>query len=67
MNMRRSTRLTNSHSKSGKHHAAMQNIFMAWYNFARKDESLKGQTPAMAAGIADKVWTIKALVEQAAQ
>ena len=51
MSLRRFTRLTNAHSKSLKHHAAMQALFVAWYNFARKHEALKGQTPAMASGL----------------
>ncbi len=66
MNMRRFTRLTNAHSKSPKHHVAMQAIFFAWYNFCRKHETLKGKTPAMAAGLADKAWTIRELLERAA-
>ena len=60
------TRLTDDHSKSLKHHAAMQAIFVAWHNFARPHETLKGRTPAMASGLADKVWTIKQLLENAA-
>lgn len=32
------------------------------YNFCRKHQSLKGQTPAMAAGVADHVWSIAELV-----
>jgi hypothetical protein len=36
------------HSKSLRHHAAMQALFVAWYNFGRKHETLKGNTPAMA-------------------
>jgi hypothetical protein len=67
MNNRRFTRLTNAHSKSHKHHVAMQAIFFAWYNFARRHEALKGHTPAMASGLTDKVWTIKELLEQAAE
>ena len=35
MHMRRFTRLTNGHSKSTKHHAAMVALFLAWYNFCR--------------------------------
>jgi hypothetical protein len=66
MSLRRFTRLTNAHSKSLKHHEAMQAIFVAWYNFARRHEALKGSTPAMASGIASKVWTIKELIERAA-
>jgi hypothetical protein len=67
MSLRRFTRLTNGHSKSLKHHKAMQALFVAWYNFARKHEALKGQTPAMASKLTDHVWTIKELVERAAE
>jgi transposase-like protein/IS1 family transposase len=67
MQMRRFTRLTNGHSKSPKHHVAMQALYFAFYNFARKHETLKGHTPAMASGLTDKVWTIKELVEFAAE
>jgi hypothetical protein len=54
MTLRRFTRLTNGHSKSLKHHAAMQAILMAWYNFCRKHEALRGQTPAMASKLTDR-------------
>lgn len=66
MNNRRFTRLTNAHSKSHKHHVAMQAIFFAWYNFCRKHETLKGKTPAMASGISDKSWSMSQLLEFAA-
>lgn len=66
MNVRRFTRLTNAHSKSLKHHAAMQAIFFASYNFVRKHETIK-TTPAIAAGLTDKQWTLKQLVERAAE
>jgi IS1 family transposase/transposase-like protein len=65
MNLRRFTRLTNAHSKSLKHHRGMQAIFFAWYNLCRKHEAI-GQTPAMAAGLADRAWTIRELIERAA-
>jgi hypothetical protein len=45
----------------------MQALFVSWYNFARKYETLKGQTPAMASGQTDHVWTIKELIERAAE
>jgi hypothetical protein len=45
----------------------MQAIFFAFYNFCRKHETLKGATPAMASGLTDSVWTIKELLENAAQ
>jgi len=65
MNLRRFTRLTNAHSKSAKHHAAMQAIFFAWYNFVRVHQTIK-KTPAMAAGLEAKPWTIKQMLETAA-
>jgi hypothetical protein len=40
--------------------------FSAWYNLSRKHETLGGDTPAMAAGITGKVWTIRELLERAA-
>ena len=43
----------------------MQALFVAWYNFARKHETLKGNTPAVASGLAGAVWTIKDLIERA--
>jgi len=66
MTMRRFTRLTNAHSKSLKHHVAMQAIFFAWYNFCRKHETLKGKTPAMASNLTDRAWSIRELLEEAA-
>ena len=41
--------------------------FAAWYNLCRKHESLGGDTPAMAAGMTGKVWTIRELLERAAE
>jgi hypothetical protein len=67
MTLRQFTRLTNAHSKSLKHHTAMQALFVAWYNFARKHETLKGKTPAMANKLTDHVWTIRELIEKAAE
>jgi hypothetical protein len=66
MSLRRFTRLTNGHSKRLKHHMAMQALFVEWYNFARKHETLKGQTSAMASGLTEHAWTIKELIERAA-
>jgi hypothetical protein len=45
----------------------MQALFVAWYNFARRHEALKGNTPAMASELSDHVWTIQELIEQAAE
>lgn len=68
LHLRRYTRLTNGHSKSLKHHKAMLNIFFAWYNWSRVNTGLEGkQTPAMASGLAEKPWTLKQLLERAAE
>jgi RNA polymerase sigma-70 factor (ECF subfamily) len=36
---------------------------LMYYNFARRHQSLGGQTPAMAAGIADHPWTVWDIAE----
>jgi hypothetical protein len=66
MSSRRHTRLTNAHSNSLKHHVGMQAIFVAFHNFCHKHETLKGETPAQAAGLADGAWNIRQLLETAA-
>ncbi len=67
MGMRRFTRLTNGFSKKVENHAAMVSLHFMHYNFARPHSSLgKLTTPAMAAGVADHVWTceeIAALID----
>jgi transposase InsO family protein len=65
MQLRRFTRLTNGYSTSLRHHTAMQRMFVAWYNFARKHETLNGNSPAMASNLTDHVWTIEELIERA--
>lgn len=58
MGMRRFTRLTNGFSKKVENHAAMVSLHFLYYNFGRVHSSLgKLTTPAMAAGLADHVWT----------
>ena len=58
MGMRRFTRLTNGFSKKVENHAAMVSLHFMFYNFARPHSALgKLTTPAMAAGVADHVWT----------
>ena len=53
---RRFTRLTNAHSKTSRHHAAMTALFVAWYSYCRPHMALaKKATPAMAAGLTDSV------------
>jgi IS1 family transposase len=62
MSMRRFTRLTNAFSKKIENLAAAVSLHFFHYNFCRPHKSLSGQTPAMAAGIADHVWTLAELV-----
>ncbi len=67
MHVRRFTRLTNAHSKTYEHHAAMTALFVAWYNFCRPNMALgKGVTPAMKAGLAGFRWDLEALLRAAA-
>ena len=65
MQLRRFTRLTNGFSKSPRHHRAMQSIFFAWFNWVRVHGTIK-TTPAVAAGLADRPWTVRELLERAA-
>jgi IS1 family transposase len=63
MGMRRFTRLTNGFSKKVDNLAAAVSLHYLFYNFARPHKTLsKGKyptTPAMAAGVADHVWSLK--------
>ena len=55
MHMRRFTRLTNAFSKKMENHAATIALHSMFYNFVRIHQTLK-VTPAMAAGVSDKLW-----------
>jgi len=59
--MRRFTRLTNGFSKKVENHIAAVALHFMHYNFARPHKTLASpypRTPAMAAGVADHVWTL---------
>ena len=62
MSIRRFTRLTNAFSKKIEMHAAAVALHFMYYNFCRVHLTL-GETPAMAAGISDRRWTVEDLVE----
>lgn len=62
MSMRRFTRLTNAFSKKVENLEAAISLHFMYYNFARIHTSLR-VTPAMEAGIADHVWTLKEIVD----
>lgn len=59
MNMRRFTRLTNAFSKKLDNLEHAVALHFMHYNFCRVHMSLEGKTPAMAAGVADHVWTLE--------
>jgi IS1 family transposase len=61
MGMRRFTRLTNGFSKKLDNHMAAIALHFMHYNFARPHMTLANpypRTPAMAAGIADHIWSM---------
>jgi IS1 family transposase len=62
MSMRRFTRLTNAFSKKAEHHAYAVALHVMYYNFARIHKTLR-VTPAMAAGLTDKLWDVNDLVD----
>lgn len=67
MHMRRFTRLTNGFSKKVENHAYAVALHMMYYNFVRTHSKLR-MSPAMAAGVSDRLWEIGdivALVEAA--
>lgn len=67
MHMRRFTRLTNAFSKKVENHAYAVALHMMYYNVLRIHKTLR-VSPAMAAGVADKLWEVAdivALVEKA--
>lgn len=63
MSVRRMTRLTNGFSKRWSNHEAMMDLFFGVYNLCKVHGTLK-TTPAVAAGLADHVWTIRELLEK---
>ncbi|HEY5305543.1 MAG TPA: DDE-type integrase/transposase/recombinase [Pseudolabrys sp.] len=62
MHMRRFTRLTNAFSKKVENHVAAVALHTMYYNFVRVHQTLK-VTPAMQAGITDRLWEISDLVQ----
>lgn len=62
MGSRRFTRLTNALSKKVENHAHAVSLHMMQYNFCRVHKMLR-VTPAMAAGVADHVWSLSELAE----
>jgi hypothetical protein len=72
MTIRRLTRLTNAFSKKWENHEAALALLFANYNFVRPHMTLTAEyhfkcTPAMAAGLTDRVWTLPELLAKAGQ
>lgn len=61
MHMRRFTRLTNAHSKKFENHAWAVALHVTFYNFVRMHSTLR-MSPAMAAGISDRLWEMSDIV-----
>lgn len=61
MHMRRFTRLTNGFSKKIENHAAAVALHMMYYNYVRLHKTLR-VTPAMAAGLTDRLWDMDDIV-----
>src|SRR3954471_10554365 len=62
MHMRRFTRLTNAFSKKIENHTAAVALHTMFYNFVRVHQTLK-VSPAMAAGVTDRLWEVSDLVQ----
>ncbi len=68
MSMRRFTRSTNAFSKKLENHVLALALYFMHYNFARPHKSLAKpypKTPAMTAGITNRIWTIEDIVKLA--
>jgi IS1 family transposase len=61
MHMRRFTRLTNAFSKKVENHSYAVALHMMYYNFVRVHSKLR-MSPAMAAGVAERLWEVADIV-----
>ena len=61
--LRRFTRLTNAFSKKVENHRAAVALHFAHYNMVRIHKTLR-VTPAMAAGVSDRLWSLEELVNR---
>ena len=59
--MRRFTRLALGFSKKFENHCHMVALYTVWYNFVRLHGTHK-MTPALAAGVADRLWSVEDIV-----
>src|ERR1035437_2294656 len=61
MGLRRYTRLTNAFSRKIENHSAAVALYYFTYNFIKIHGTLR-YTPAMAAGVTDRLWEVSDLV-----
>ena len=61
MGIRRFTRLTNAFSKKLANHVHALSIYFMHYNFVRIHQTLR-VTPAMEAGVTDRLWSLEDMV-----
>ena len=62
MHSRRMTRLTNAFSKKVENHSHAMALHFLYYNFVRIHKTLR-TSPAMAAGVTDRLWEMRDMVE----
>jgi IS1 family transposase len=62
MHNRRMTRLTNAFSKKVQNHALSMALHFLYYNFVRVHQTLR-VTPAMAAGVTERLWEMTDVVD----
>ena len=60
MQNRRFTRLTNAFSKKSENHSLALALHFMYYNYCKVHGTIK-TTPAIAAGVTDRVWTVRDL------
>jgi hypothetical protein len=65
LHMRRLTRLTLAFSKKHENFVAAVGLHFAFYNFVKRHNTVKA-TPAVAAGVAERQWSIGELLEATA-
>lgn len=62
--VKRLNRLTLAYSKRLSHLRAAISLWVCWYNFGHQHRSLSGATPAIAAGVSRRFWTVGDLLPE---